>query len=502
MPNHSTPDYYPAGILCPGGHCEGSAKPRQYWVSDLCPFGMLKPHRHWNLPDEDNTYTSYYFDKPLDIDFYSDCGTWTTFGKMTSVTCYTNYGSMMVSTNANNNGAYIELDTEIDSIYVLKIYITGYTTNSTWQVSARDNQGSIIESATVTQAGEISFEFEATTSTSRVYIVRTGGYTSSTININQLSVTGKYPKKEELYLSYRYGFNSQEKDDEIYGTGNSYTAEYWQYDSRLGRRWNVDPVDKPWMSSYHAFSNKPILNIDPNGANDTKYYDKDDPSVLIKDVDDGIDQSVLVDRSEFESAIKFSQTMGLDINNSRDDALTFTNTYSANAKNIGLTFKNTGNLPTINNVLEGKQWISYKGDCFEAARQQNIIGGGVPVGSDKRIDVYNSREPLVSNLKPAFRVIQANLRQGKPVMVGVGHGEDVNNSNPSTSHFVNIVGQGNDGYGNFLMFWDNSFYRTDTKANRLYWNETEKSFFTIPEVYPNPTGMIGGFVLTEIRPNH
>ena len=54
-------------------------------------------------------------------------------------------------------------------------------------------------------------------------------------------------------------------------TGSSYTAEFWQYDSRLGRRWNIDPVDKPWMSSYHAFSNKPITNIDPNGALDGEW---------------------------------------------------------------------------------------------------------------------------------------------------------------------------------------------------------------------------------------
>ena len=40
---------------------------------------------------------------------------------------------------------------------------------------------------------------------------------------------------------YRYGFQNQEKDDEIKGEGISYTAEYWEYDSRLGRRWNLDP---------------------------------------------------------------------------------------------------------------------------------------------------------------------------------------------------------------------------------------------------------------------
>jgi len=35
---------------------------------------------------------------------------------------------------------------------------------------------------------------------------------------------------------YRYGFNGQEKSDEIKGEGNSYTALFWEYDPRIGRR--------------------------------------------------------------------------------------------------------------------------------------------------------------------------------------------------------------------------------------------------------------------------
>ena len=65
--------------------------------------------------------------------------------------------------------------------------------------------------------------------------------------------------------NYRYGFNGQEKDNEVAGNGNSMTAEYWQYDSRLGRRWNIDPVVKNWESGYACFSNIPIVFIDPNG---------------------------------------------------------------------------------------------------------------------------------------------------------------------------------------------------------------------------------------------
>lgn len=68
--------------------------------------------------------------------------------------------------------------------------------------------------------------------------------------------------------SYRYGFNTQEKDDEIYGEGNATSAEFWQYDARLARRWNVDPVIKVYESSYSCFSGNPIWYSDFSG-NDT-----------------------------------------------------------------------------------------------------------------------------------------------------------------------------------------------------------------------------------------
>ena len=56
-----------------------------------------------------------------------------------------------------------------------------------------------------------------------------------------------------------------ESDDEIAGSKNIYTAEFWQYDSRLGRRWNTDPVVVAWESPYAAFRNNPIIYNDPNG---------------------------------------------------------------------------------------------------------------------------------------------------------------------------------------------------------------------------------------------
>jgi YD repeat-containing protein len=64
---------------------------------------------------------------------------------------------------------------------------------------------------------------------------------------------------------YRFGFNNQEKDDEISGPGNHNTATFWEYDSRLGRRWNQDPVTKPWESLYATNYNNSIVFTDPLG---------------------------------------------------------------------------------------------------------------------------------------------------------------------------------------------------------------------------------------------
>ena len=72
-------------------------------------------------------------------------------------------------------------------------------------------------------------------------------------------------RKAVASTDYQYGFNGQLKDDEIYGDGNLNSAEFWEYDTRLGRRWNLDPVDQISISNYACFANNPILLTDVNG---------------------------------------------------------------------------------------------------------------------------------------------------------------------------------------------------------------------------------------------
>jgi hypothetical protein len=63
--------------------------------------------------------------------------------------------------------------------------------------------------------------------------------------------------------AYRYGFNTQEKEDEIsVSAGTHYSAEFWMYDTRIGRRWNLDPKPNPSLSHHSTFAGNPIMYTD------------------------------------------------------------------------------------------------------------------------------------------------------------------------------------------------------------------------------------------------
>ena len=65
--------------------------------------------------------------------------------------------------------------------------------------------------------------------------------------------------------SYQYGYNGQMKVNEWAGLGNHNTALFWEYDTRTGRRGNLDPKPAVSLSPYSAFSNSPIWHSDVLG---------------------------------------------------------------------------------------------------------------------------------------------------------------------------------------------------------------------------------------------
>ena len=89
---------------------------------------------------------------------------------------------------------------------------------------------------------------------------------------------------EKVYRSYLFGFNAQEKVNEIAGVGNHNTAQFWEYDTRLGRRWNVDPVDQISISNYAVNRNNPNQYKDEDGKTPTAVI-----GVIVGAVEAGID---------------------------------------------------------------------------------------------------------------------------------------------------------------------------------------------------------------------
>ena len=73
------------------------------------------------------------------------------------------------------------------------------------------------------------------------------------------------PERNFSSENYGFGFNNQEKVDEISGNGNHNTALFWEYDNRLSRRWNMDPKPNSSLSVYSTFSNNPIWFSDLMG---------------------------------------------------------------------------------------------------------------------------------------------------------------------------------------------------------------------------------------------
>ncbi len=66
---------------------------------------------------------------------------------------------------------------------------------------------------------------------------------------------------------YRFGFQNQEKDDEVMGEGNSINYCYRMHDPRLGRFFSVDPLSPkyPYNSTYAFSENRLIDGVELEG---------------------------------------------------------------------------------------------------------------------------------------------------------------------------------------------------------------------------------------------
>jgi RHS repeat-associated protein len=75
------------------------------------------------------------------------------------------------------------------------------------------------------------------------------------------------PNRHGSSTAYRYGFQGQEKDDELKGEGNSVNYKFRMHDPRIGRFFAVDPLSAKfaWNSPYAFSENRVIDGVELEG---------------------------------------------------------------------------------------------------------------------------------------------------------------------------------------------------------------------------------------------
>jgi len=173
-----------------------------------------------------------------------------------------------------------------------------------------------------------------------------------------MSVAVKYFLKKELtsektkkstQRTYYFGFNGQEKDDEVYGAGNLNTAEFWEYDTRIGRRWNTDPRPNISVSSYATFNNNPISFSDVHG--DTTIYHGMNGNYLNTINDNGATTMIKVDEKAY-------------------------NTFNKTLNKNGIKLSPDAYVSSLNNILDKLEATGKYGDLISRQVGSELVFSG------------------------------------------------------------------------------------------------------------------------------
>jgi len=151
----------------------------------------------------------------------------------------------------------------------------------TWQASVVDSTGNTVASQAVQGPGSFSLDFVPASTTAQFQLVsvnpggtvRWASPTYKTLTYVAGTVTSLVCNGEKD--RYRFGFNGQEKDNEIAGVGNSLDYVKRSYDPRIARFKSVDFIAYkfPMLTPFQFASNSPIQNVDMDGLEGYKVVD-------------------------------------------------------------------------------------------------------------------------------------------------------------------------------------------------------------------------------------
>ena len=219
---------------------------------------------------------------------------------------------------------------------------------------------------------------------------------------------------------YRFGFNTQEKSTEL--GEDSYTTEFWQYDSRNARRWNNDPRPNTSISVYAAFAGNPIWFSDVKGdsveliigkgyTKNGKEHPYGHVALRVFNAKEGYD--IIYDFGRY-GAVHFTQITGDGILNVYTNPKNYLRSEMSLRSSVGYTQVTTidedkqiishfKNLTNSGEVYNGGAVPGGGGTAYKLEKDYNILSnncltmacsGVLGIGIDWLGDIYDPREAL------------------------------------------------------------------------------------------------------------
>ena len=295
-------------------------------------------------------------------------------------------------------------------------------------------------------------------------------------------------------LEYRHGFNGQEKSPEI-SNGHT-TALFWEYDSRIAKRWNVDPRPVVSISPYAVMQGNPILFSDPLGdtAILTSALKKDGtPYYSVEELKKIVEYSKAIDKQNGITSLGYKVVDARDLVNGKaeidalDDVLYFVS-------------------PGPDGHLTWDSYIDYIDGAGKIPG--NLVGGHIGVGYIKNALFHSllqkfTPDQILMNIAGAFNH-EVNVHAYKMLFISIYGGNQRYNGNDD--HDTYNGGLGNvgksDGYlklsqlkysqwsKDFINKWNGRFlqFRTEyrTKIRPLIYHPLTPTMNTLPNkgLYP------------------
>lgn len=275
---------------------------------------------------------------------------------------------------------------------------------------------------------------------------------------------------------YRYGFQGQEVDKDIFGKYSAVSFKYRIHNPAIGKFLSVDPLapEYPWNSTYAFAENRVIDGIDLEGLE----YVSATQAGFSNDLNGPYTPEQEERQKQYSSYIDYNNTsyyngqlyfnVGQDLYQLSDGTISNQNSNGATRMTEWIYTDKGPTIPETQFIGWGDNvGGSSCDDCFSCCTMQLDQVGLITSGSNHRIQISSNSGVASESVRyEGISYIHRALENGEAIRVGVDYnGQNTANAtgyvlnggtDSRTDHFVTVVGRGKDSNGVFFRIYENA----------------------------------------------